>query len=50
MLEAMQEQRVTVVGKTFTLESPFMVLATQTRSNKKVRILFPRHSWIDSCL
>ncbi len=29
MLEAMQEQRVTVVGKTFTLESPFMVLATQ---------------------
>jgi MoxR-like ATPase len=29
MLEAMQEQRVTVVGKTFHLESPFMVLATQ---------------------
>ncbi len=29
MLEAMQEQRVTVVGKPFTLESPFMVLATQ---------------------
>jgi MoxR-like ATPase len=29
MLEAMQEQRVTVVGKTFELESPFMVLATQ---------------------
>lgn len=29
MLEAMQEQRVTVVGKTFTLEAPFMVLATQ---------------------
>lgn len=29
MLEAMQEQRVTVVGKTFHLPSPFMVLATQ---------------------
>lgn len=29
MLEAMQEQRVTVVGKTFHLEAPFMVLATQ---------------------
>ncbi len=29
MLEAMQEQRVTVVGKTFELPSPFMVLATQ---------------------
>ncbi len=29
MLEAMQEQRVTVVGKSFALESPFMVLATQ---------------------
>lgn len=29
MLEAMQEHRVTVVGKTFTLDPPFMVLATQ---------------------
>src|SRR5436309_4724172 len=29
MLEAMQEQKVTVVGKTFHLESPFLVLATQ---------------------
>jgi MoxR-like ATPase len=29
MLEAMQEQKVTVVGKTFTLEPPFLVLATQ---------------------
>ena len=29
MLEAMQEHRVTVVGKTFTLEQPFFVLATQ---------------------
>ena len=29
MLEAMQESRVTVVGKTFTLEPPFIVLATQ---------------------
>jgi MoxR-like ATPase len=29
LLEAMQEQRVTVLGKTFELESPFMVLATQ---------------------
>ena len=28
MLEAMQERRVTVVGKTFDLPSPFLVLAT----------------------
>lgn len=29
MLEAMQEQRVTVLGKEFKLDAPFMVLATQ---------------------
>ncbi len=29
MLEAMQERRVTVVGRTFQLEAPFFVLATQ---------------------
>src|SRR3954452_14945819 len=29
MLEAMQEQNVTVVGRTFKLEPPFLVLATQ---------------------
>jgi MoxR-like ATPase len=29
MLEAMQEQKVTVVGKTFELDAPFVVLATQ---------------------
>jgi MoxR-like ATPase len=29
MLEAMQEQKVTVVGKSFHLEAPFLVLATQ---------------------
>lgn len=29
MLEAMQEQNVTVVGKAFKLEPPFLVLATQ---------------------
>ena len=29
MLEAMQEHKVTVVGKTFKLEPPFFVLATQ---------------------
>jgi MoxR-like ATPase len=29
MLEAMQEHRVTAVGKTFSLEAPFLVLATQ---------------------
>ena len=29
MLEAMQEHKVTVVGKTFKLEEPFFVLATQ---------------------
>ena len=29
MLEAMQEHRITVVGKSFTLDQPFFVLATQ---------------------
>ena len=29
MLEAMQEHKVTVVGKTFKLDPPFLVLATQ---------------------
>jgi MoxR-like ATPase len=29
MLEAMQEHKVTVVGRTYTLEPPFFVLATQ---------------------
>ncbi len=29
MLEAMQEHKVTVLGKTFSLDEPFMVLATQ---------------------
>ena len=29
MLEAMQEHRVTVVGRTYTLDPPFFVLATQ---------------------
>jgi MoxR-like ATPase len=29
MLEAMQEHRVTVIGRTFELEEPFFVLATQ---------------------
>lgn len=29
MLEAMQEQRITVVGKSFDLQKPFFVLATQ---------------------
>lgn len=29
MLEAMQEHKVTAVGRTFTLEVPFLVLATQ---------------------
>jgi len=29
MLEAMQEHRVTIVGRTYTLEEPFFVLATQ---------------------
>ncbi len=29
LLEAMQEQRVTVAGKTYVLEQPFFVLATQ---------------------
>ena len=29
MLEAMQENRVTIAGRTYALEAPFFVLATQ---------------------
>src|SRR5690606_32527089 len=31
MLEAMQEQRVTVIGRTYPLQPPFFVLATQNQ-------------------
>ena len=35
MLEAMAERHVTVGGVTHPIEQPFLVVATQTRSNKK---------------
>ncbi len=34
LLEAMQEKQVTIEGKTYTLERPFFVIATQNRSEQ----------------
>jgi MoxR-like ATPase len=42
LLEAMQEHRVTIQGRTYQLEEPFYVFATQTRSSSRARIRAPR--------
>jgi len=42
LLEAMQEQSVTVGGRLHRLESPFMVLATQNPIEMEGTIRFPR--------
>ena len=49
MLEAMQEHRVTVLGKVFELEAPFMVLATQNPVEQEGTHPLPERNWIDSC-
>ena len=36
LLEVMQEKKITIEGKSHPVNSPFMVLATQTRLSKKV--------------
>ena len=41
LLEAMQEHRVTVAGKTYTLEEPFIVLATQNPLEMEGTYLLP---------
>lgn len=45
LLEAMQEQQVTVDGVTHALPRPFMVLATQIQSSMKGHSHFQKHSW-----
>ena len=48
MLEAMQEQNVTVVGKSFRLDLSFLVLATQTRWSRR-DLSSPEASSTGSC-
>lgn len=49
LLEAMQERQVTLSKETFRLPEPFLVMATQNRSNKKVLIHCLKHRWTVSC-
>ena len=46
-LQAMEEKEISISGKNFSLPRPFLVLATQTLSNKKVHIISLKHNWID---
>ena len=49
LLEAMQEKQVTIGGTTFTLDEPFMVLATQNPIENEGTYPLPRHSSTASC-
>ena len=49
LLEAMQEHRVTMRGKTYGLDAPFVVLATQNPIELEGTYPLPRRSWIASC-
>jgi MoxR-like ATPase len=49
LLEAMQEHRVTIQGRTYILEEPFHVFATQNRSSSRARIRCPKRSSTASC-
>ena len=49
LLEAMQERQVTLSKETFRLPEPFLVMATQTLSNRKVLIRCLKLRWIVSC-
>lgn len=44
LLESMQEHKVTAGGKTYDLDEPFFVLATQIQSSRKELILYLRLS------
>ena len=48
LLEAMQERQVTIEGRTNSLERPFLVIATRTRSSTKARTLCPKRNSIVS--
>jgi len=49
MLEAMQEHKVTVAGRTYTLDQPFFVLATQNPIGGGRLPACPRRSSTASC-
>jgi hypothetical protein len=49
LLEAMQEQRVTISGTSYDLPSPFMVLATQNPIEQEGPIRCRRRNWTGSC-
>lgn len=48
LLEAMQERQLTIGGRTYPLPDPFIVLATQTRTNRRELIRCRKRSSIDS--
>ncbi len=49
LLEAMQERQVTIGDETYTLEEPFLVLATQNPIEQEGLIRCPKPKSIDSC-
>lgn len=49
LLEAMQERQVTIGERTYKLPEPFLVMATQNRSNRKVLIHYLKLRWTVSC-
>lgn len=49
LLEAMQENQVTVDQTTYELPQPFMVMATQNPIEQQVRMFCLKHNWIDLC-
>jgi len=49
LLEAMQEHRVTIQGRTYTLDEPFHVFATQNPSSSRARTRCPRRNSTGSC-
>ena len=48
LLEAMQEKQVTVGNKTYLLDKPFFILATQNPIEMEGTFPFPKRNWIDS--
>lgn len=49
LLQAMQENTITSGNKTWKLEKPFLVMATQNRSNRKEPIPCRKRNWIALC-
>ena len=49
LLESMQEKQVTIGDKTFILQLPFLVMATQNPIEQEVHIHYQKLKWIDLC-